>query len=319
MIRSKWRKFLKSSNSKITESQYKFAAAIASISTACVLTLLKAGAAFATGSLSVLSSMADSLADVFSSVITFIAVIYSDRPLTCDHRYGYGKAEAISALIQAAFISGSACFILYDAVYRFFHPVVLEHTFVGVCVMAVSLILTAALIMFQKYVMRHIKSQAIEADNSHYVIDLAANATVLLSLAAVHWLNWEWFDILAAIAVSCYLLIVAFKIAGKALGEITDKEVDAEIKAAIVREIGKIDGILGYHDLRSRISGSRLFFEIHLEFDGEKSLFATHEIADEAERKITKMYPNAQVIIHQDPYGIEEKRIDHDISGPCNL
>lgn len=310
---------MKSLSKNISESQYKFVAASASITTALLLTIIKAGAAFVTGSLAILSSMADSLADVLSSVITFIAVTYSEKPLTCDHRYGYGKAEAVSALIQAAFISGSACFILYDAVYRFFHPVVLERTFAGICVMLVSMLLTFALIVLQKYIIRRVQSQAIEADHSHYVIDLAANTTVLLSLAVVHWLKWEWFDILAAILISCYLLITALKIAEKALAEITDKEVDAKIKADIVREIMKTDGIMGYHDLRSRLSGSRLFLEIHLEFAGDLPLSTTHEIAERAEQKITALYPNAQIIIHQDPYGIEEKRIDNDISGPCAL
>ena len=310
---------MKLSNKTLSEAQYKFIAASASISTACLLTVIKAVAAFMTGSLAILSSTADSLADVFSSIITFIAVTYSDKPLTCDHRYGYGKAEAVSALIQAAFISGSACFILYDAVYRFFHPVILERTFAGICVMLVSMLLTLALIILQKYIIRRVQSQAIEADHSHYVIDLAANTTVLLSLAVVHFLKWGWFDILAAISVSCYLLFTAFKIAEKALAEITDKEVDTQIKADIIREVMKIDGIMGYHDLRSRFSGSRLFLEIHLEFAGDLPLLETHEIAERAEQKIIAMYPNAQIIIHQDPYGIEEKRIDNDISGPCAL
>ena len=119
--------------------------------------------------------------------------------------------------------------------------------------------------------------------------------------------------------ISCYLLVTALKIAEKALAEITDKEVDAKIKADIVREIMKTDGIMGYHDLRSRLSGSRLFLEIHLEFAGDLPLSTTHEIAERAEQKITALYPNAQIIIHQDPYGIEEKRIDNDISGPCAL
>lgn len=307
------------SNKNFTEKQYKYVAAIASISTALLLTIIKAFASFITGSLSILSSTADSLADVLSSIITFIAIIYSEKPLTCNHRYGYGRVEAVSALIQAAFISGSACFILYDAIYRFFHPIALNHTFAGVCVMAISLVLTGALVCFQKHIIHRIHSQAIEADNSHYVIDLAANLAVLISLTVIHWSGWMWFDIVTAVLVSFYLIFTAFKIAEKALAEITDKEVDSSIKANIVKEIMQIDGILGYHDLRSRISGSRLFFEIHLEFDGQCSLLTTHKIAETAEQKITAIYPNAQIIIHQDPFGIEEKRIDNNIEGPCAL
>lgn len=294
-------------------------AARASVCTAVVLTLIKGTAAFMTGSLSVLSSMTDSLADVISSLITMIAVIYADKPLTCDHRYGYGKAEAVSALVQAAFISGSACFILYDAVYRLQHPVELVHTAIGIWVMLVSLLLTAALIMFQKHIIKRINSQAIEADNEHYVIDLAANLAVLLSLLAVKYLHWMWVDMAAAVAISVYLISTAWKIARRALEEITDKEIDAPTKTAILKAVAEAQGVKGYHDFRSRLSGNRLFMEIHLEFDGALPLYETHRLSDAVEEKITALYPHAQVIIHQDPYGIEEKRLDNDIVGPCEL
>lgn len=306
-------------NKNADASQLKHYAVYASIATAFLLTFIKALAAFITGSLSILSSMADSLADVISSLITFIAVHFSDKPLTCDHRYGYGKAEAVSALVQAAFISGSACFILYEAVYRLIHPVVLTHTAAGIYVMIISVFITAALIWFQRRIIRRVHSQAVEADSKHYVIDLLSNVTVLLSLAIVRFLKWEWFDILAAIFVSAYLIFTAWHIAQKALSEITDKEADADIKMQITKTVLQIDGVKGYHDFRSRLSGNRLFLEMHLELDGNLSLFAAHEISDKAENAITALYPHAQVIIHQDPYGLKEKRIDYDIIGPCEL
>lgn len=301
------------------QRRLKNLAALASISTAIILTCIKGTAAFLTGSLSVLSSTADSLADVVSSIITLIAVIYAEKPLTCEHRYGYGKIEAVSALVQAAFISGSACFILYDAAYRLTHPVILKQTALGITVMIISLILTMALIGYQKYVIRQISSQAIEADNKHYIIDLAANSAVLISLLAVHYLQWEWVDMLMAVIVSVYLIFTAWQICVRALEEITDREIDSESKSQIIRSVLSVEGVRGYHDFRSRISGSRWFIEIHLEFDGNLSLFEAHKIADAAEAKIFALYPHAQVIIHQDPFGLTEKRLDNDITKPCDL
>ena len=294
-------------------------AACASVCTAIVLTLIKAGAAFVTGSLSVLSSMADSLADVISSAVTLVAVTYADKPLTCDHRYGYGKAEAVSALVQAAFISGSAFFILYDAIYRLHHPVILINTTVGILAMIVSLVLTFALIVLQKYIIRRIPSQAIEADNKHYMIDIIANFAVLLSLLIVQHLHWIWVDMAAAVAIAMYLMATAWKIACRALEEITDKEIDTPTKVAILKVVNEVPEVKGYHDFRSRLSGNRLFIEIHLEFDGQLSLYETHHLSDTVENKIIALYPHAQILIHQDPFGIEEKRLDNDIVGPCEL
>lgn len=300
------------------QHRLKNSAAYASIATAVVLTVIKGAAAFMTGSLSVLSSMADSLADVISSLVTLIAVIYADKPLTCEHRYGYGRAEAVSALVQAAFISGSAFFILYDAAYRVGHPVMLKQTGIGIGAMVISIILTLVLICYQKYTIKRVPSQAIEADNKHYSIDLAANAAVLVSLAAVRWLKWEWVDMAAAVLVSIYLIATALKIAKRALEEITDKEINADIKARIIEAVTAVDGVKGYHDFRSRISGNRWFIEIHLEFDGNLTLLQAHELAEQAENRITALYAEAQVIIHQDPVGIDEKRLDNDIIGPCS-
>lgn len=308
---------MSSSNNK--QSKLKNAAAAASIATALTLTIIKAFAAFMTGSLSILSSMVDSMADILASAITFIAVHYSDKPLTQKHRYGYGKAESLSALIQAAFISGSAGFILYDGFYRFVHPVKIDDTALGIGVMAVSLVFTMVLILFQRRVLKEVNSQAIRADNGHYVVDLLSNTSVIISLLVIKYLHMMWIDIVVAAGIAIYLLCCAGKIAYEALEEITDKEIEDADKQKIIAAVSQIEGVRGWHDFRSRVSGNITFIEIHLEFDGNLTLFATHEISDSAESKINELMPQAQVIIHQDPYGLKEKRLDHDIDGICDL
>ena len=310
---------MKSSINKQEEAFLKKFAAIASISTAFVLTLIKTYAAFMTGSLSVLSSLIDSLSDILASVITFIAVHYSDKPLTHKHRYGYGKAESVSALLQSAFIAGSAGFILYDGFYRFANPRPIEDTMFGIVIMVICWLITLALILLQKYTIKRVHSQAINADSGHYTVDLLSNGSVILSLFVVKYLHWVWFDVTTAILIAVYLLYNAGIIARDALEEITDKEIAESDRQKIIDTVTHIDGVLGCHDFRSRISGSVFFVELHLEFDGNQTLYATHEISDIAEAKITSLYPQAQVIIHQDPYGLKEKRLDHDIEGACKL
>lgn len=306
----KWRKSLSSLNSN---TKLKNLAAIASIGVSILLSLVKAAAVFYTGSLSVLSSMIDSLSDVLSSLITYVAVRISDKPLSENHRYGYGKAEAVSALVQAAFIAGSAGFILYDGINRFVHPVAVQQTALGMAIMIFSLLLTFVLIIFQRYVVRCTGSKAIEADSAHYVVDILSNVSVILSLLVVRYLAWQWFDVLIAILIAMYLAFNALQLAYNALNEITDAEVNDNIKEQIIDLVQSVEGVKGYHDLRTRISGARMFIEIHLELDGDLSLLAAHTIADQVEQKITANYPNAQIIIHQDPVGITENRLDHQI------
>lgn len=301
---------MSSSNNTI---KLKNLAALMSICVATLLSLVKALAFFYTGSLSVLSSMVDSLADVISSLITYIAVRISDKPLNEKHRYGYGKAEAVSALLQAAFIAGSAGFILYDGIKRFIYPVTVEQTIVGMAIMCFSLFSTLVLVIFQRHVVKKTNSKAIDADSAHYTVDILSNSSVILSLLVVRYLQWQWFDVLTALLIAFYLSANALRLAYDALNEITDAEVDDNTKKHIINIIQTVANVKGYHDLRTRVAGAHMFIEIHLELDGNLSLFTTHAIADEVEHKIVAAFPQAQVIIHQDPYGIYENRLDNQI------
>ena len=66
--------------------------------------------------------------------------------------------------------------------------------------------------------------------------------------------------------------------------------------------------VVAAHDLRTRVAGPTAFIQIHIEMDGRLSLARAHEISDEVEAKLRAAYPNAEIMIHQDPEGIEEPR-----------
>lgn len=307
-------------NSSQTDERFlKRAAACASISVAVFLCIIKSFAALSTGSLAVLSSLIDSFADVFASSISFIAVRFSTKPATCQHRYGYGRAESVSALIQSAFVAGSGLFVLYDGFSRFISPVKLQKASVGIGVMVFSLVLTLCLIMFQKYVTKKTKSPAIDADSAHYTVDVLTNASIILSLIVVKIFNISWFDILTAFVISLYLIYNAYKIAANALAALTDQELPTEIRANVIKIVLNSEGIRGYHDFRSRDLGGVYHFEIHLELDGNLPLSVVHELTDKVEDKIRAQYANAQITIHQDPFGLKENRLDYSLSGHCDL
>lgn len=299
------------------QNKLKKAAAIGSVSLAVLLTLIKTVGVFYTGSLAVLSSMIDSLADLFASSVTYFAVRVSSRPADCSHRYGHGKAEALSALIQSAFIMGSGLFVMYDGINRFINPAPLAQTSLGIAVMVASLALTLILIFFQRYVAERTRSQAIRADAAHYTVDVITNASIILSLVIVALFDISWFDTLTALIISVYLIANAYKLAKDAVALLMDKELGNDIRERLCRLVLSCGHVQGMHDLRTRDLGGSYMFELHLELDGNLSLFEAHRYSDEVENKIKEMFPNSQVIIHQDPAGVYEKRLDEEITPPC--
>ncbi len=297
-----------------TNDRLKHRAAVASILLAFLLSGLKLFATIASGSLAVFSSLIDSISDVLGSAITFVAVKYSTKPASIRHRYGYGKAEAVSALIQAFFVAGSGLFVLYDAVVRFFHPRVLEETPLAIGIMVFSLLATLVLIAYQKHVATLTKSQAINADSAHYVVDILTNTSIIISLTVVKFFEIYWFDTLTALVIAVYLLYNAYQLVMEAFAVLLDHELSDDIRQNIGRIISAHDFVKGFHDVRTHSLGNEYLFEIHLELDGRLSLYEAHQLSDKVETAILEEYPNAQVIIHQDPSGVAEERLDEKLT-----
>ena len=272
---------------------------------------MKVAAAVYTGSLAVLSSMIDSLADIFASSITFVAVKFASMQATDDHRYGFGKAEAISALVQSAFVAGSGIFVLYDGIMRLFMRKTVGDPDFGIVVMVISLAATTALILFQKYVAKRTNSLAIAADSAHYTVDVVTNLAIIATLVVVKLFEIYWFDTVTALAVAGYLLLNAYKLACGAVSVLTDAELSDDIRKKVCRIVMENPFSQGIHDLRTRDLGGAYMFEFHLELDGDLPLSAAHEMTEAVEDNLLDEFPNAQIIIHQDPVGVKEERLDH--------
>lgn len=278
----------------------------ASVAVAMVLIAAKMVAWLLTGSISILSSLIDSVMDVLASVINLFAVHHALQPPDKEHRFGHGKAEPLAGLGQAAFIAGSAVWLTVEAVRRLFDPQVITDIKVGLAVMAFSMVLTIMLVAFQRYVVRRTGSTVISADALHYESDVLINGSVILSLGLSYWFGWQAADPIFAIIIAVYLLRGAWTIAMKSLDVLMDREFPDEERARITEIALSHDEVSGLHDLRTRRAGLQQFIQLHLEMNGGMRLSEAHNIADEVEAWICEAYPGAEVIIHQDPQGLDE-------------
>ncbi len=262
----------------------------------------------ATDSVALLSTLIDSTLDAIASIVNLFAVHHALQPADHQHRFGHGKAEPLAGLAQSTFIVGSALFLVGEAGKRLFSPEPVSHAPIGIIVMIFSLVLTVALVLFQRLVVRRTGSLAIGADRLHYTGDLAMNATVIVSLILSAHFGFAWADPLFALAIALFLVYSALTIAWQSFNLLMDREFpDADRK-----KIGEIcvahPDVIDMHDLRTRSSGLQSFIQLHLELDPEITLRRAHVISDEVEADIRQAFPAADVIIHQDPTGIEEPR-----------
>jgi ferrous-iron efflux pump FieF len=288
-------------------------AASASLAVAAFLTLLKLVAAVASGSAAILSSLVDSMADIAASAVTWLAVRVAQQPPDRRHRFGHGKAESLSALGLAALVTGSALFVLVEAARRLWDPQPLRATGLAVVVMAVSLLATAALVVFQQHVVRRTASQAIAADRLHYASDFLSNIAVLVSLLLVDRLGLLWLDPLVAVAVAAWLLKASWTIGRRSVDTLMDHELPTVDRARIEAIVRAHPEVASFHDLRTREAGGVRFIEFHIELDAEMTVRAAHRVTDALEHELREAFPDAEIIIHQEPAGLEDDRLDHRI------
>jgi ferrous-iron efflux pump FieF len=282
-------------------------ATYASVGVAAILIGAKLFAYLMTDSVSLLSTLLDSLLDAAASLVNLVAVRTALVPADAEHRFGHGKAEPLAALGQSAFIAGSALFLLVEAGNRVVNPSAIQNSGIGLGVMVFSIAATFLLVLYQRHVIRVTNSVAIRADSIHYVSDLLVNGAVIAALLLWRQFGWALADPIFAAFVGVFILYTAWRIARGSLDLLMDRELPDSARRRI-REIALANPVVrDLHDLRTRSSGQATFIQFHLELDGAMPLTQAHTVSDEVEDAILIEFPGAEIIIHEDPAGVQER------------
>lgn len=278
-------------------------AAIASVATAILLGGLKSYAVWQTGSVAMLASLADSLLDLFASLVTLAGVRIAAQPADREHRFGHGKAEALAALFQVALISVSATFIAVRAVERFVSGDVAAQAEAGIAVSLVAIVATLALTSYQKRAIAASGSIAIKTDRLHYQSDLLLNGGVIVALVAEQYLALRGADPAFGILIALWLLYGAWRAASEAMDQLMDREWPEERRRAFIEVAAQQPGLESLHDLRTRTSGAQDFVQFHIHLPAQMSVASAHDVTEALEQRLEAAFPGTEILIHIDPVG----------------
>ncbi|MBI1300825.1 MAG: cation diffusion facilitator family transporter [Alphaproteobacteria bacterium] len=278
-------------------------AAVAAIVIVTILIVLKSFAYFQSGAVSILTSLIDSIMDSLVSAMALASIFYAQRPADEDHRWGHGKMEAVSALFQAAIIVGGSAFLIFEAFTRIFDPKPILDHWLGISVMAISIVLSVILVIIQRQALKYTGSLAIEAENLHYGSDVLVNIGTVIVLFISFYGAPLWIDALFAIIVAVFMIVMARGVAMKALNMLMDRELPDEDRLKIIKCIENHDHVQGWHDLRTRKHGECHDISFDIEVDPELSLWDAHQVTKDIERDLVKIFPVCDIMIHVDPKG----------------
>lgn len=280
-------------------------AALAAVCVSSVLVALKAVAYIITGSVAMMASLADSALDLFASSVNLFAIRESLTPADREHRFGHGKAEPLAGLAQGAFIAGSATFLIVESIGRIVSPRPLDHAPVGLGVMVFSIAAVLALVLYQRMAVSRTGSIAIRADRMHYLSDLLTNVGVALGIVLSARFGILIADPIVGLGVAAVLAASAWSVFRQSYDQLMDRELPDKERERIKEIVRGHPEVRNLHDLRTRAAGIYKFVQLHIELDPAISLTRAHEVSDEVENEIVAAFRDAQVIIHQDPAGVE--------------
>ncbi len=283
-----------------------FYAGYAAIIFTSILIIIKSFAYYNSGSLSVLASLIDSVMDGIISTMVLASLYYARRPADEEHRWGHGKMEAISALFQAATLTGGGVFLILESFSRIISPTPILHHDIAIIVLLASILLPIIIVLIQRRSLKDHDSLAIEADSANYSGDIFLNLGALTVIVCSYYGAPLWIDLLFALGAAAYMGTTARSIAIKSLDMLLDRELPIEDRNKIIEIIEGHYKTKGWHDLRTHRNGIDIIISFDIEVDQDMRLYDAHEIAKDLENSILIQYPNAEILIHIDPCGYTE-------------
>ena len=289
-------------------NRLNLSAGVLSVTVALVLVVAKLWALGQTGSLAIAATLADSAMDLMMSLGGLAAIAYAAKPADDDHNFGHTSAEDLAALGQSIFILISASIIAVAAVLRLLDDDVTlpEKESSGMAVALFAIIVTLGLVAWQRRVARITGNKVVKADSLHYLGDLIPNVGAIIALFASSRFGLGYVDSVVALGAAAMLAVGAARIGKTAWDALMDRQADPDMIAAIEAIANGFPGLHGYHDLKTRVAGSRVFVNIHIELDGAQTLNEAHAIGAALRRTVIAAYPRADVLIHKDPVGVKK-------------
>ena len=275
--------------------------ALTSVIAAVFITGLKLIVGLETNSLGILSEAAHSGLDFVAAAMTFFAVSVADKPADKEHPYGHGKIENISALFETALLFITCGWIIWEAINRLVtgssH---VEANVWGFAVMAITIVIDLGRSRALKRTAIKHHSQALEADALHFSSDVWSSLVVIVGLVFVSF-GIHWVDAAASIGVALLVLLVSYRLGRRTMGVLMDRAPEGLYEYVL----GIVDGIAGVHEVRSvrlRQSGAMVFIDTTIAIARTAPFQQAHAIMDAVERAIKAGVPNADVVVHAEPY-----------------
>ncbi len=268
--------------------------------------LLSAGKLFAgifANSGAMISDAVHSASDVFSTIIVMIGVKISGKDSDNDHPYGHERLECVAAIILATVLAATGIGIGYGAVvkimagdYNVEMPGIL-----ALVAAVVSILVKELMFWYTRYYAKQIDSSALMADAWHHRSDSLSSIGALIGIIGAR-LGFGIMEPLASVVICIFIEKAAYDIFMDAVNKMVDKSCDDKTMEKIKACAMNIPGVENIDLLRTRVFGNKIYVDMEIAADGNKTLDETHAVAERVHDAIEQEFQKVKhIMVHVNP------------------
>lgn len=269
-----------------------------------VISLLKLLAGIIASSGAMISDAVHSASDVFSSIIVIIGVRISSKESDKEHPYGHERLECVAAIVLATVLAVTGLGIGYLALQKIIRGNYDELKVPGMLALiaaAVSIVTKEAMFWYTRWYAKRLDSPAIMADAWHHRSDALSSVGALIGIGGA-MLGYPIMEPVASLIICGFICKAAFDIFKDATDKMVDKSCDEAFENEIKEIVYKQEGVLGIDLLQTRMFGNKIYVDIEIAADGEKTLNETHDIAERVHDVLEETYPKIKhIMVHVNP------------------
>jgi len=264
-----------------------------------LLTVVKMIAGFMAGSSAMVADAFHSLSDLVTDAMVYISINIASKEADEDHPYGHGRAETIAAAAVGAALALVGLLLLVDLGKKLLHGQVSVPQWPALAAAVLSIVSKEALYQWTVIVGRRYDNQAIIANAWHHRSDAISSIAALLGIGGA-MMGFPLLDPLAAVVVVFMITKVGMEITKNALGDLMDASLSPEKLDELGQEITRTQGVISFHELRTRKLGGDLFVDVHIEVQPDISVSEAHNIAETVRHNLKKRLGAADALVHID-------------------
>lgn len=269
-----------------------------------ILSGFKMFAGIAGHSSAMISDAIHSFSDVLTTLIAWVGVRVSKKASDAAHPYGHERLECIASLFLGAVLMLTGLGIGkagLDTILSGAYETLAVPSGIALAAAIVSIVGKEAMYWYTRYYALQIHSSAFLADAWHHRSDAFSSIGSLIGIGGA-MLGYPVLDVVASVVICLFIIKVSYDILKDAVAKLLDTSCGEEYEQKLRDYITAQQDVVCVDLLHSRMFGSKVYVDLEIQVDGDKTLREAHAVAERVHTDVEHAFPDVKhIMIHVNP------------------